>query len=356
MPHPAPDLIDRLATIVAAPVKADVVPLRVVSPPTIAEIPAVAEPSRQTAHRRLLQSKPRLCKRRRFQRRRISCRLPNCRWRTRNGVANCACPTISTSNCLPLFLEEADDLQREIGAELRQWRTEPGVTEHAQSLSRLLHTLKGSARMAGAMGLGELGPCDGIAGRAIRHGQRSHAGLSRRTRSLLRPCRRDDRAIAWRRTFRPAATAAAPESAATAAAAISASTLEDLETELAAQRAMVRVRAELIDRFVNEAGEISISRTRIEGEMRTLRSSLLDLTENVIRLRNQLREIEIQAESQMQSRLAHAQTIDAEFDPARNGPLHAPAGSHAHDGRVGKRRHHGTAQPVAQPRRVPMRR
>jgi chemosensory pili system protein ChpA (sensor histidine kinase/response regulator) len=38
--------------------------------------------------------------------------------------------------------------------------------------------------------------------------------------------------------------------------------------------------------------------------MRSLKASLLDLTENVIRLRRQLREIEIQAESQMQSRTA----------------------------------------------------
>ncbi|WP_341647737.1 response regulator [Thauera humireducens] len=75
------------------------------------------------------------------------------------------------------------------------------------------------------------------------------------------------------------------------------------------------MRAEQIDRFVNEAGEIGIARTRIEGELRTLRRSLLDLTENVIRLRNQLREVEIQAEVQMQSRIAQAESHHAEFDP-----------------------------------------
>ena len=62
------------------------------------------------------------------------------------------------------------------------------------------------------------------------------------------------------------------------------------------------MRSELVDRFVNEAGEIAIARTRIEGELRTLRRSMLDLTENVIRLRNQLREIEIAAETQMVAR------------------------------------------------------
>jgi chemosensory pili system protein ChpA (sensor histidine kinase/response regulator) len=54
------------------------------------------------------------------------------------------------------------------------------------------------------------------------------------------------------------------------------------DAEAGGQQATVRVRADLIDRLVNEAGELSIARTRIEGEMRSLKGSLLDLTENVI--------------------------------------------------------------------------
>ena len=78
---------------------------------------------------------------------------------------------------------------------------------------------------------------------------------------------------------------------------------------------MLRVRADLIDRLVNEAGEVSIARSRIEGDMRGIKSALFDLTENVNRLRAQLREIEIQAEGQMQSRVAAAQETDSSFDP-----------------------------------------
>ncbi len=78
---------------------------------------------------------------------------------------------------------------------------------------------------------------------------------------------------------------------------------------------MLRVRADLIDRLVNEAGEVSIARSRIEGDMRGIKSALFDLTENVNRLRAQLREIEIQAEGQMQSRVALAQEQDKTFDP-----------------------------------------
>ncbi len=80
----------------------------------------------------------------------------------------------------------------------------------------------------------------------------------------------------------------------------------ETDTEATGQRAVLRVRADLVDRLVNEAGELSIARARIEGEMRSLKTSLLDLTENVIRLRRQLREIEIQAESQIQARVAQS--------------------------------------------------
>jgi chemosensory pili system protein ChpA (sensor histidine kinase/response regulator) len=79
----------------------------------------------------------------------------------------------------------------------------------------------------------------------------------------------------------------------------------EAETDAAGQRATLRVRADLVDRLVNEAGELSIARARIEGEMRSLKGSLLELTENVIRLRRQLREIEIQAETQIQAKVAH---------------------------------------------------
>ena len=79
--------------------------------------------------------------------------------------------------------------------------------------------------------------------------------------------------------------------------------------------AAVRVRPELLDRMVNQAGEVMISRSRMEAELLTLRGSLKDLTANLDRLRAQLRDMELQAETQMQSRLAQARDADQAFDP-----------------------------------------
>jgi len=81
----------------------------------------------------------------------------------------------------------------------------------------------------------------------------------------------------------------------------------------AANTPLVRVRADILDRLVNQAGEVSISRSRLENEVTTLRSSLLELNENVGRLRDQLREVEIQAETQISSRMA--MLGEREFDP-----------------------------------------
>jgi chemosensory pili system protein ChpA (sensor histidine kinase/response regulator) len=52
----------------------------------------------------------------------------------------------------------------------------------------------------------------------------------------------------------------------------------------------------------------------VEGELRALKSNLLELTGSVIRLRSQMREIEIQAESQIQSQ-QHLLEQRGDFDP-----------------------------------------
>src|SRR5207247_2868681 len=85
--------------------------------------------------------------------------------------------------------------------------------------------------------------------------------------------------------------------------------------DIEAARAMLRVRADIVDRLVNEAGEVAIARARIEGELRSIKTNLLELTNSVIRMRTQVREIELQAETQIQSRLSQVDESDAHFDP-----------------------------------------
>ncbi|HUJ87907.1 MAG TPA: Hpt domain-containing protein [Burkholderiales bacterium] len=199
---------------------------------------------------------------------------------------------------LPLFLEEAGELVPQAGELLRAWRKEPAKMEHATALQRALHTLKGSARMAGVMSVGEL-----------THNMEARventAALERASPQLL-----DELDVAFDRLGMlleglqktPAPQAEAPASVAA-------------PPKRAPSRGMLRVRSEVLEKLVNEAGEVAITRSRIEVEMRVLKNALADLTENVLRLRGQLREIEIHAESQMQAREREAEASAREFDP-----------------------------------------
>ena len=250
---------------------------------------------------------------------------------------------------LPLFLEESVDLMRSIGETLRAWRTAPDSADLPRQLQRDLHTLKGSARMAGAMGCGELLHSmesrieQAVAMRAVspemldsletsfdrgeflidrlRRGEfGSAAPAPAADDSAVRIETDAERSAEETGTAEDTATAAdaAPASPGAAAAAATATTAAP-GPATPAQQVHLRVRADLVDRLVNEAGEVAIARARIEGEMRSLKTSLLELTENVIRLRNQVRDIEIQAETQMQSQMAQlkaqAEEAGEQFDP-----------------------------------------
>lgn len=207
---------------------------------------------------------------------------------------------------LPIFLEESADLLKELGTALRNWRADLTDTEAAAAVARLLHTLKGSARMTGAMSLGE--HLHALEGRLEATENVTDALLDSLDQGADIAQQYLDRLAHGESTLDTAAASTADAPAAQAVAI----TADD--TSLATSGTL-RVRADLVDRFVNDAGEIGITRTRIEGELRTQRRALLDLTENVIRLRNQLRELEIQADTQMQTRIAQAESEHTEFDP-----------------------------------------
>ena len=227
---------------------------------------------------------------------------------------------------LPIFLEEAAELFPQAGEQLRVWQRNPANRDAAQALRRTLHTFKGSARMAGAMRLGELThwmesrllACDDPAEPTPELFDALDTDLDRLAFVLDRLQKSEfNSPLPWlQQESAPAAGGAAP--APPPLAAVPASGLPATRPTIAApaapvvaavapeaevaQRAMLRVRADLIDRLVNEAGEVAIARARVEGELRSLKGNLLELTNSVIRLRSQVREIEIQAESQIQSR------------------------------------------------------
>ncbi|WP_298832251.1 Hpt domain-containing protein [uncultured Piscinibacter sp.] len=281
----------------------------------------------------------------------------------------------------PIFEEEGQDLLPQLAAKLRDWARRPSDTSHAAACMRTLHTLKGGARLAGAMRLGEMAhrletrieqllADPPVAAEDVEQLQSRADGLSQVFEALRA---RDAQAYAEAAAAvaelplapAPVVTAAppAPVEAPPAPvevppapvaevvepqvppapqaeieheaplAAVPASVLDlppidwsrfalggatarvVAEKSQGASQSAVRVRAPLLDRLVNQAGEVSITRSRIESSVGQIKGSLNDLTENLERLRQQLRDIELQAETQMSSRLEAAKAMSQSFDP-----------------------------------------
>ncbi|MDD2609677.1 MAG: Hpt domain-containing protein [Giesbergeria sp.] len=246
----------------------------------------------------------------------------------------------------PIFEEEAQELLPRLGASLRQWSARPANLAARSELLRALHTLKGSARLAGAMRLGEMAhrlesaieelDVDTVTSEQIDPMLARLDSLQANFDVL--------RVISAQGPAEPVVVEAPKSSNATASAPVGATdgspstsadgassssaqhpllaaiparlqTIKAAAPSRAASQQSVRVRAQLLDRLVNQAGEVMISRSRLESHVGQIKTSLADLSVNLDKLRQQLRDIELQSESQMQSRLAQTKEMAAGFDP-----------------------------------------
>ena len=209
---------------------------------------------------------------------------------------------------LPVFLEEAADLLPQIGNGLRQWQQDPHDTAPAQGLLRTLHTVKGSARMAGAMRIGQhTHELETQVENMVHAGTTAQAAFDELMASY-------DQALAlFEQLVKPAQAADEVADAGDAAAPAASPATAPAEPPAEVRTPLVRVRADILDRLVTQAGEVSITRSRLENQVDVLKGALADFSDNLGRLRRQLREVEMQAESQIASRLSIAG--EREFDP-----------------------------------------
>ncbi|OJW47846.1 MAG: hybrid sensor histidine kinase/response regulator [Thiobacillus sp. 65-1059] len=228
---------------------------------------------------------------------------------------------------LPIFLEEADVLVPDASAQLRAWLAAPGEAAARDALRRSLHTIKGSARMVGAMRLGELTHVMESRVIAVIEGQLAasadvfgtlEAQLDRLHDAVER-LKQGGPAAAVEETAAPLEAPVEPvlERIETAAAATSAAADPLAPAQPVARDGnalTLRVRADWVDRMVNQAGEVAIARSRIESEVFAFKRHVNELSEALVRLRGHIREVEIQAESQMQATF-QTQGAAEEFDP-----------------------------------------
>lgn len=231
---------------------------------------------------------------------------------------------------LPIFIEEAETLVPDTSAQLRAWKVAPGDIPARDALQRNLHTIKGSARMVGAMRLGELTHVMESRVIAVIEGHLAaspevfdtlEAQLDRLADTVDRLKQGD---------FTPLADDVSTPVPVASPIEPTLSLLEEAEllrTPIAAQpeapsqvatrdnaALTLRVRADWVDRMVNQAGEVAISRSRIESEVFAFKRHVNELSEALVRLRGHIREVEIQAESQMQATF-QTSGVAEQFDP-----------------------------------------
>ena len=266
---------------------------------------------------------------------------------------------------LDIFLEEGVDILDHSDGLLAKLRENPGERELVVGLQRDLHTLKGGARMAGLAPIGDLGHAAESLLEAVADGRRElgPAGMELLERVFDRlhgMVKRvgERRALATpqmllgcvealvRGEALPGATVAEPvaeapaesatpvlEAAVAAPAAPSQpmapqrqrevaprptalDAVDDDDTAVRAPQEQIRIRADLLDRLVNYAGEVAIYRARLEQQLGGFRGGLVEMEQTTARLREQLRRLEIETEAQIIARYQREQDEnEAKFDP-----------------------------------------
>jgi len=243
---------------------------------------------------------------------------------------------------------------------LAQLRDEPTERDALVGLQRDLHTLKGGARMAGIMAVGELGHVmeslleavvenrrelgrDGVP--LLERGfDRLHTMITRvgERRAVAMPTALIAEFEARARGEHPSVVATpapvapalvaepkapaeavaleAPQPLAAALKPLSAPisetvALDDEDIGVRAPQEQVRIRADLLDRLVNYAGEVAIYRARLEQQLGAFRSAIAEMEQTNLRVRDQLRRLEIETEAQIVARYQREDTAEATFDP-----------------------------------------
>nr|WP_281781115.1 Hpt domain-containing protein [Lysobacter auxotrophicus] len=249
-----------------------------------------------------------------------------------------------------IFVEEASDLLDHSDGLLAQLREAPTERETLVGMQRDLHTIKGGARMAGIMAVGELGHAmesllEGVVENRCELGRdgvpllergfdRLHAMVTRvgerravaMPEALIAEFDARSRGETTLGDLAAAAQAARPVAPAKPAAPVVATPVvaheetphvelkplsapisdqpltDDDDIGVRAPQEQVRIRADLLDRLVNYAGEVAIYRARLEQQLGAFRGAIAEMAATNTRMRDQLRRLEIETEAQIVAR------------------------------------------------------
>jgi chemotaxis protein histidine kinase CheA/DNA-binding NarL/FixJ family response regulator len=231
-----------------------------------------------------------------------------------------------------IFKLEAADLLPQLEQSLRQWQLHPEDGSQAAQLLRVLHTLKGSARMAGRDDLGaEFHHAEAEVSALLQQAQNGRAPaiaalLHRVDFWIYGLTQTADALSGLKQTNQPTAITELADTTQVA------EQRQPLEASVAPQQdsgsdnsaspvtsnaekrwPMLRVRADRLAQFADTGAEIWSSNATLREVLQEQRRSFADLSDDLSRLRAQLRELEIEAESRVLARAS--QGVSTDFDP-----------------------------------------
>ncbi len=263
-----------------------------------------------------------------------------------------------------IFSAEAAELLEQLEAALGSWQKDQKNQAPLRDMQRALHTLKGGARMAGVMAMGTVAHEMESLAEKVEHGQAQtgtetftalHSQLEQLQRMHDRLARGEAASLA--RETVPATAApepqvevyAEPEPPAPKIPATARSegdseprkpvpslrapkvvpgagwdpllfwTPDEAAAGTAVQRMeTARVPVDRLDKMLNEAGEISIYRSRIEQHNNALQFQLNEMQQTLVRVRDHIRAMDIETEAQIAARgfsQDAARETQTEFDP-----------------------------------------
>ena len=223
----------------------------------------------------------------------------------------------------PVFQEEGAELVQTLGAGLRRMQAAPGEPEAKTEVLRTLHTLKGSARLAGAMQLGalshamesQLDSLDTLDAAHLEAVLGQFDRIDQEFAALVRSWTNRAGAPVPVAGSRPLLTTPPATSPTTAAVPAPTMLTKTAKAQPGAVAKTVRVRIGVLESALDQVGEIMMTRSQLAARAKQMLAASADLGLTVDRMRVQLRELELQSDLQMQSRPTRTSGAAPAFDP-----------------------------------------
>jgi chemosensory pili system protein ChpA (sensor histidine kinase/response regulator) len=238
----------------------------------------------------------------------------------------------SDPDLLEAFTEEYAELLESSDNAIKRWHYNPADNDAAMQLQRDLHTLKGGARLTGITPVADLThQTESLVLFAIEKQLTNpdFFGLLQRCQDRLADMQdllAQQSNIAYANDLlseiarfsgqEPEIVMPTPNTSTAVPETTSSTTQETIGQKQPAHVEQVRVRADLLDFLTNFAGEVNISRDRVSQHNMAIRHQLSEMEATIERLQDQLRNLEIETETQILFRYeGDALHKQSEFDP-----------------------------------------